>query len=99
MSFFQNVFLFLHDLMRLLQHIESIYHLFIDRVFDTFFLSNQENLYMINHDSDLFYDIYNAINEDNRRQTHYLLLILPNYFDICFIVISKVLLQRHLLHH
>ena len=54
---------------------------------------------MINHDSDLFYDIYNAINEHIGRQTHYLLLILPNYFDICFIVISKVLLQLRLLHH
>ena len=85
--------------MQLLQHIESIYHLFIDRVFCYLFLSNQENLYMINHDSDLFYDIYNAINEHIGRQTHYLLLILPNYFDICFIVISKVLLQLRLLHH
>ena len=31
------------------------------------FLSNQKNLYMIHHDSDLFYDIYNTINEHNRR--------------------------------
>ena len=33
--------------------------------------------------SDLFYDIYNTINEDNQRQTHYLSSIL-NYFDINF---------------
>ena len=47
------------------------------------FLSNHENLYMIHHNSDLFSDIYNTINEDNPRQTHYLLSIL-NYFDINF---------------
>ena len=35
------------------------------------FLTNQENIYMIHHDSDLFYDIYNRINEHNRRQPHY----------------------------
>ena len=44
-------------------------------------LSNQENWYMIHYNSDLFYDIYNTINEHNWRQTHYLSLIL-NYFDI-----------------
>ena len=38
---------------------------------------------MINHDSDLFYDIYNTINEHNRRQTHYRSSIL-NYFAINF---------------
>ena len=32
------------------------------------FLSNQGNLYMIQHDSDIFYDIYNTINEHNERQ-------------------------------
>ena len=36
------------------------------------FLFNQENLYMIHQDSNLFYDICNTINEHNRRQTHYL---------------------------
>ena len=40
------------------------------------FLSNQENIYMIHHDSDLFYDIYSTINKHNQRQTHYLSLIL-----------------------
>ena len=44
-------------------------------------LSNQENWYMIHYNSDLFYDIYNTINEHNWRQTHYLSSIL-NYFDI-----------------
>ena len=37
---------------------------------------------MIHHDSDLFYDIYNTINEHNGRQTQYLLLISLNYFDM-----------------
>ena len=53
---------------------------------------------MIQHDSDLFYDIYNTITEHNQRQTHYLSLI-PNYFDIflsesksCFITSSASLL-------
>ena len=41
-----------------------------------FFLSNQENLYMIHDNLDLFYDIYNTITEHNRRQNHYLSSIL-----------------------
>ena len=43
---------------------------------------------MIHHNLDLFYDIYNTINENNQRQTHYLSLI-PNYFDIYFYWIKK----------
>ena len=37
------------------------------------FLPNQENLYnlyTIHHDSDLYFDIYNTINEHNWRQNH-----------------------------
>ena len=49
----------------------------------------QENVYMIHHDLDLFYDIYNTINTHNWRKTHYLSLI-PNYFDIYFYVNQKV---------
>ena len=48
------------------------------------FLSNQENLRMIHHNSNLFYDIYNTINEHNQRQTHYRSSILPIQFDIFF---------------
>ena len=48
-----------------------------------FFLSNQENTYIINHDSDLLHDIYNTINERNWKQSHNLWSIL-NYFDIYF---------------
>ena len=43
-----------------------------DEVIKKLFDSNQENLYMIHHDSSLFYDIYNTITEHNRRQTYYL---------------------------
>ena len=66
---------------------------FIDGIYCCFFcfLSNQENLYMMHHNSDLFY-IYDIINEHNWRQTHYLSLILPSYFEILFYVIQKVLL-------
>ena len=46
---------------------------------------------MIHHDSGLVYDIYNAINEHNREQTHYLSTIL-NYTDIYFSVNLKVIL-------
>ena len=36
-----------------------------------FFIQLGES-YMIRHNSDLLYDIYNTKNEHNRRQTHYL---------------------------
>ena len=47
------------------------------------FVPNQENLYLIHHDLDLFHDIYNRVNKLNQRQTHYLSLI-PNWFDVYF---------------
>ena len=47
------------------------------------FLSNQGNLYMIHHDSDLFYDIYNNINERDWRQTQYVDLI-TNFFLVFY---------------
>ena len=40
-----------------------------------FFLSKQENPYIIYDNLDLSYDIYNTINDYNQRQNHYLLLI------------------------
>ena len=40
---------------------------------------------------DLFYDIYNTINEHTQRQTHHLSLI-PNYFNIYCWVNQKVFL-------
>ena len=63
----QIFFLFLHDLTRLLKCIESIDYLFllIEFIVAFCFLSNQENLYVIHHNLDLFYDIYNTINEHN----------------------------------
>ena len=52
--------------------------------------SHQQTLYMIQHNSDLSYDIHNTINDihntinkQNRRQNHYLLSII-NYLDIYF---------------
>ena len=47
-----------------------------------FFIQSGESIYD-HHDSDLFYDIYNTINEHNRRQNYYRSLI-PNLFVICF---------------
>ena len=44
------------------------------------FLSNQENLNMIYHDLDSYYDNYNKVNEHNQRKSHYLLLILNSIF-------------------
>ena len=46
------------------------------------FLSNQENLYMINQNSDIFYDIYDTINEHNNYEW------LKKFFNhfICFII-------------
>ena len=79
--------LLLSRCMRLLQHVASIYFLFLILLFR--FSSSQENLCMIRHDSDLGYDIYNTINEHNRKQIHHLALILPTYFDI-FLSNSKM---------
>ena len=79
---FAAFFLFLHDLTPLLQHIKSLlsfYRYYLLLLFCFFFI--WENLNMIHQASDLFYGIYNEINEHNRRQTYYLSLI-PNYFDI-----------------
>ena len=43
----------------------------------------RQDLYMIHHNLDLFYNIYNTVTEHNRRQTHYLSSVL-NYFGIYF---------------
>ena len=45
---------------------------------------------MIDHDSDLFNDIYNTKNEHNGKQTYYLSLIIWTYCDIFFWVIQNV---------
>ena len=75
-------FLFLHDLTRLLQHIESIYYLFYwwDLLLLFCILANHENLYMIHHNLVLFYNIYSTISEHNWRP-NYCLSLIPNYFD------------------
>ena len=63
-----------------------IYHIFYwgDLLLLFCFLSNQENLYMIHYDSDLFSEIYNTIDKHNQRKTHYLSLI-PNCFWYLFL--------------
>ena len=47
-----------------------------------FFLSKQENPYIIYDNLDLSYDIYNTINDYNQRQNHYLLLIQKKFGTI-----------------
>ena len=79
-----DLFIFLHDLARLLKCIDNICYLFSDVIFCCFFfLSIQKNLYTIHRNLDLFYDIYNGINKHNQRSTHYLSSIV-NHFNIFF---------------
>ena len=74
--------LFLNNLTWLLHYTERIFLSFLlVKFIVAFFLPNQENLYMIHHDSKMLYCIYNTINELDRRQIHYFSLIL-NYLDI-----------------
>ena len=72
------------------KHFESIYYhcYLLDLLLLFCFLSNLENLYLIKHDYDVFYDTYNAIDEPDERQFQYLLSI-PNYFGIYFWMICK----------
>ena len=63
MLLFVDLFLFLHNLTRLLQRIENICYLFYwwdFLLFFCIFLSNQENLYMINHDVNLILNYLSA---------------------------------------
>ena len=59
--------------------------------FIVFFLSSLENLYMIHHDWNLFYDIYNTLIEHNWRKTLFLPLIYCKLFWYLFKVNQKVL--------
>ena len=101
MLFFVDLFWFLHDLMRLLQHNESIYYLFYwyNLLLHFCFLSNQDNLYMIHCNLGLLYDIYNTIMntvKDKLATFHWFFqLILIFFFElfrkffynfICFII-------------
>ena len=62
------------------------------------FFIQSGDLYTIHHNPDLFCDIYNAINEYNRIQTHYLPFF-KNDFEISFWVIYEIFLWLHMLHH
>ena len=80
-----DLFLFLYDLTRLLQRIEKICYLFYWWTLLVLFcfLTNQENLYMIDHDLDLFCDIFNTITniiEDKPTTSHCLQIILISVF-------------------
>ena len=87
----------------MLQRFENIYYIFLTGfIIVFFFLFNQENLYIIHHDTDLFYDIYNTLNQQNQHFSNpiwYLLgsnskKILINFwihytfFIICYISIT-----------
>ena len=73
----QIFFWFPHDSMQLLEQVEIIYYVFYwyDALLLFRFLSNQENLYTIHHDLNLFYDIYNTLNEHNWRFVIFLILL------------------------
>ena len=63
---------FLHELTesnRLLKAFIMLFILLWNLLLLFGFLSNQENLYMIPHDSDLFYGIYSTLNEHNSLTT------------------------------
>ena len=47
---------------------------------------------MIHHDSDLFYEICNTINEHNEKQIHYLSSMFLTQFNIYQEVVEKALL-------
>ena len=47
---------------------------------------------MIHHDSDLFYEISNTINEHNKKQIHYLSSMFLTQFNIYQEVVEKALL-------
>ena len=67
--FFEDLFLFLHDLTQLLHRIESIFYFFywLDLLlfFFVFFYPIKRIYLQFHHNSDLLYDIYNTINEHN----------------------------------
>ena len=77
MLFFADPFLFLRNLTRLLQPIGNICYRFYwwSLLLLFWFSSTQENLYIIHHGLDLFYEIYNTVTEHNQRQTHSLSFI------------------------
>ena len=62
---FADSFLFLHDLTWMLHYIESIYYVFywLDFLLLFLFLFNQENLFIIHHNLQLFYEFYDTTNE------------------------------------
>ena len=78
---------------------------FLLKGFIVFLLSSQENLYMIHHDSDLFYNIYNTTNEHNWTQTTFdwfqisFFYLFLSYLEIYFITLSASSLIIFLCYH
>ena len=81
--------------------INNTFIIIIDGIYCCFFcfLYNQENLYMIQYDADLFYDLFNTINEHNQEQNHYLLVMFPTQLHIFFRSNSKGSLITSLFYH
>ena len=89
---FVDLFLIIHNLMQLLQCIESIYSIFNWWAYCCFFVFYQiRRYYILSNTIWNYLDINNTITECNQIQTHYPSLIL-NYFDIYFKVNEKVIL-------
>ena len=78
--------------MQQLEHIESIFHhYFLDLLLPFYFLTIQENLYVIHLYLNLFYEVYNTINQRHQKQINFLSFSFLNLFDIFAKEIQKVL--------
>ena len=63
--------------MKQLGHIESIcHHYFLNLLLSFYFLTMQENLYMIHLYLNLFYEVYNAINQQYQKQVNSIFLLI-----------------------
>ena len=78
--------------MQQLEHIEGIFHhYFLDLLLPFYFLTIQENLYVIHLYSNLFYEVHNTINQRYQKQINFLSFSFLNLFDIFAKEIKKVL--------
>ena len=63
--------------MKQLEHIESIcHHYFLNLLLSFYFLTMQENLYMIHLYLNLFYEVYKAINQHYQKQVNSIFLLI-----------------------
>ena len=71
MKFFVILFQCFDNLMLQLHNIESTYHhYFQDLLLLSHFLTIWENLYMITFYLDLFYEVYNTMNQHYQKKIH-----------------------------